>query len=96
MEYCHNYQNLLSTHKHANSNQLSISKYNSCFCITDYRSCNADEFQCDSGQCIPLEHKCRQFGNDKKDCVDKSHLQNCSTLILNRLFFFFIVDCTMF
>lgn len=50
--------------------------------MTDYRPCNADEFQCDSGQCIPLEHKCKQFRDDKKDCVDKSHLHNCSTLII--------------
>ncbi|XP_026810792.1 G-protein coupled receptor GRL101-like isoform X1 [Rhopalosiphum maidis] len=43
----------------------------------DYRLCKADEFQCDSGQCIPLEYKCKKYREELMGCVDKSHLRNC-------------------
>lgn len=51
---------------------------------TDYRSCKADEFRCDSGQCIPLEYKCKKSEDERMGCVDKSHLKNCRMLILNK------------
>lgn len=51
---------------------------------TDYRTCKADEFRCDSGQCIPLEFKCKKSEDERMGCVDKSHLKNCRMLILNK------------
>lgn len=50
--------------------------------MTDYRLCDIDEFRCDSGQCIPLEYKCKKSQDERIGCVDKSHLQNCSMLTL--------------
>lgn len=52
------------------------------FYLTDYRSCTADDFQCDNGQCIPLEYKCKKSEDERMGCVDKSHLTNCGMLIL--------------
>uniref|UniRef100_A0A2S2Q070 G-protein coupled receptor n=1 Tax=Sipha flava TaxID=143950 RepID=A0A2S2Q070_9HEMI len=43
----------------------------------DYRPCTADDFQCDNGQCIPLEYKCKKTQDERMGCVDKSHLTNC-------------------
>jgi len=51
--------------------------------VTDYRLCKADEFRCDSGQCIPLEYKCKKYREDQMGCVDKSHLRNCGMLNVN-------------
>jgi len=58
---------------------MDFSKF---FYTTGYRSCRTDEFQCDNGQCIPLENKCRNTGDEQMGCVDKSHLKYCSTFIL--------------
>lgn len=51
---------------------------NNNFCKIDYRLCKADEFRCDSGECIPIEYKCLKSGDERMGCADKSHLRNCS------------------
>ncbi|XP_050428595.1 G-protein coupled receptor GRL101-like [Adelges cooleyi] len=43
-----------------------------------HRACEVNEFRCDNGQCIPLQHKCFDTGDDSLGCADKSHLKNCS------------------
>lgn len=48
--------------------------------MTAYESCTSDEFQCDNGQCIPLEYKCKKIEDPRSGCVDQSHLRNCSML----------------
>lgn len=53
------------------------------FFVTEYRLCKNDEFQCDSGQCIPLEYKCKKYREEQMGCVDKSHLRNCGMLNVN-------------
>jgi len=56
---------------------------NKIFFVTDYRLCEADEFRCDNGQCIPLEYKCKKYREEQMGCVDESHLRNCGMLNVN-------------
>lgn len=64
--------------------------------MTDYRLCDADEFRCNSGQCIPLKYKCKKSPDERIGCVDKSNLQNCSMLMIQisiNIFFSLHVQC---
>ncbi|XP_052762517.1 G-protein coupled receptor GRL101-like isoform X2 [Mya arenaria] len=40
----------------------------------DYPACNSSQFQCDNGQCIPLERRCN---GGHPDCYDRSDELNC-------------------
>jgi len=64
--------------------------------VTDYRLCKADEFRCDSGQCIPLEYKCKKYREEQMGCVDKSHLRNCGMLNVNIYIYCHVYPSCMF
>ena len=44
-----------------------------------FSACNADEFTCESGNCIPMEMRCDQ----KENCKDVSDEKNCQTVIVD-------------
>ncbi|XP_022091201.1 G-protein coupled receptor GRL101-like [Acanthaster planci] len=46
------------------------------------RSCEEDEWQCRSGQCIEAWRRCFAHSDDEfGGCADKSHLRNCSDFV---------------
>eukprot|EP00058_Branchiostoma_floridae_P021476 XP_002606966.1 hypothetical protein BRAFLDRAFT_200587 [Branchiostoma floridae] len=49
-------------------------------------ACDADEFQCNNSQCVPLSAKC----NDNADCLDWSDEVNCNKCMsyCHSLFYF--------
>ena len=44
-----------------------------------FSSCRDDEFTCDNGICIPMEHRCDQ----KQDCKDVTDEKNCITVSID-------------
>jgi hypothetical protein len=53
---------------------LGMFYLNILFCISASRSCLAEEFQCDNGQCITMRWRCDQ----DNDCGDHSDENNCA------------------
>lgn len=61
--------------------------------MIDYRTCESDEFRCDSGQCIPSMYKCKKSVDERMGCIDNSHLKYCGKLIkkINKIIIIIII-----
>ena len=46
--------------------------------ILSFDSCNDKEFNCGTGNCIPLSKRC----NEKKDCPDNTDEEDCASILL--------------
>ena len=47
--------------------------------VSDYKPCNASEFQCTNGKCIPYEKRCN---GGEPDCYDRSDEIGCGGFII--------------